>query len=282
MQLPIAYTRPELSAAIARLREGGKRIALVPTMGALHAGHLALVAEARRHADHVIVYIFVNRRQFAPHEDFDRYPRPFAEDVAKLQEAGVDLLYAPEEAEVYPEGYSTVVSVKGVSERMEGAARPQFFDGVATVLAKMFIRVMPDVAVFGEKDYQQLAVVRRLVKDLDLPIKIIGLPTIREKLALSSRNAYLSEKEREIAPKLYETLVAAAGEICHNRPPAGVYEQAVKQLLDAGFASVDYIEYVDGEHLQPLQQYTPGGRLFAAAWLGKTRLIDNIAVSETL
>lgn len=269
MTLAICKTKEEL----ARFRRAGKTLALVPTMGALHAGHAALMREARKYADQVCVYIFVNPKQFGANEDLARYPRTLEADMAVCEQEGVEMVYAPAAEEVYPEGFVTNVSVGGVSGELEGALRPGHFDGVATVLAKMFIRVMPEVAVFGEKDFQQLAVVKRLVADLDLPVRIAGVPTVREAdgLALSSRNVYLSAEERKIAPKLYAVMREAARSSDTVR--------AAQQLLAAGFAKVDYIELRDAETLGAVRQGKPA-RLLAAAWLGKTRLIDNIAVES--
>ena len=269
---------PELQQALKDLRRGGARVALVPTMGALHEGHMELVRAARRHAEKVAVYIFVNPMQFAPHEDLARYPRPFAEDVRRLEAEGVDLLYAPAAEAVYPPGFATVVSVKGVSEGMEGAFRPHFFDGVATVLAKMFIRMMPEVAVFGEKDYQQLAVVRRMAADLDLPVEIVGVPTRREEggTAMSSRNAYLTEQERRLAPRLYHVLCETAEALRRGGDVAATLSGARERLIAEGFAKVDYLELRDAASLEPLAAPDREGRLLVAVWLGTTRLIDNI------
>lgn len=278
MQLPIARTDEELRTLLSHLRAGGHTLALVPTMGALHAGHRALMQEAKRHADRVLVYIYVNPLQFGPNEDLSRYPRPFKADLQACMEEGVDGLYAPSDADVYPQGFSTTVHAGSASEGMEGALRPGHFDGVATVLAKMFGRIRPDVAVFGEKDYQQLCVVRQLVADLDMGITIIGLPTIRDTLAFSSRNAYLSENAKQTAPALYRTLTQAAQTIQTGTPPAQACKEAKEAILKAGFEAVDYIELRDATTLAPLQTYHPPARLLAAARLEGVRLLDNVPV----
>ena len=256
------------------------RVALVPTMGALHAGHMALVAEARDRADKVIATIFVNPAQFGEGEDFGRYPRREADDAAMLEAAGCDLLWAPTVADVYPDGYATKVSVAGISKRWEGEARPGHFDGVATVVAKLLLAVQPDLALFGEKDFQQLAVIRRLVADLGLPVEIVGVPTVREAdgLALSSRNAYLSPDERERAVALPNALKAARDALRANAPVSGVLQAAKQSLIDAGFLRIDYLALVDAATLEPLEQPKGEMRLMAAAVIGTTRLIDNIAV----
>jgi len=267
-----------LPDALARLR--ADRLALVPTMGALHAGHMALVAEAKRRANRVAATIFINPLQFGAGEDLDRYPRQEAADVAMLEAAGCDLLWMPSAADLYPAGFATSISVAGVSERWDGAARPGHFDGVATVVAKLLIAVMPHVALFGEKDYQQLAVIRRLVADLGLPIEIVGVPTLRDGdgLALSSRNAYLTADERARALALPRSLARARQSILAGDTVEEVLTAARAELDAAGFGPVDYVALVDGESLEPLDAPTSGARLIAAATLGKTRLIDNIAL----
>lgn len=269
-----------LAAALSAFRETGETLALVPTMGALHEGHLALVAEAKRRADRVVVSIFVNPKQFNDPADLERYPREEEKDAAKLEAAGADLLWLPTAAQFYPEGYATTVSVAGVSERWEGAHRPGHFDGVATVVAKLFVATMPDVAVFGEKDFQQLAVIRRMTADLGLPIEIAGLPTVRadDGLALSSRNALLTDEQRSAAVALPDALKAAALAIAAGEAVGAALHLAITSIKQAGFGPVDYVAYVDGETLEPLQTARPGGRLIAAAFLGRIRLIDNIRV----
>jgi pantoate--beta-alanine ligase len=274
----IVRNSEELTRTLAE-RKGGA-IAFVPTMGALHAGHVALIAEARKRADCVVASIFVNPAQFGEGEDFGRYPRREADDAAMLQAAGCDLLWAPSVEDIYPHGFATRVSVSGVSERWEGEARPGHFDGVATVVAKLLLAVRPDAAVFGEKDFQQLAVIRRLVTDLGLPVEVAGVPTVREAdgLALSSRNAYLSGDERRRAVALPKALDAARDAIRGGSPVGAALRTAKQSLVDAGFLRIDYFALVDAATLEPLD--TPRGemRLIAAAVIGATRLIDNIAV----
>jgi pantoate--beta-alanine ligase len=249
-------------------------------MGALHAGHMALVREAKRQADHVVASIFVNPTQFGANEDFGTYPRREAEDAAMLEAEGCALLWAPGAATMYPEGHMTTVSVSGVSDDLEGAARPGHFAGVATVVAKLFNQVQPDVALFGEKDYQQLAVIRRMAADLDLPVRIIGVPTQRDPdgLALSSRNVYLSAEERLAARALPRALVEAAQAMRDGTSIAKALEEARAKLAAAGFEPIDYVELRDAETLRPLKQLDRRGRILAAARLSKTRLIDNLDV----
>ena len=267
-----------LRAAIAAYRAAGQRVALVPTMGALHAGHLALVEAARRPGTRVVASIFVNPRQFGAGEDLARYPRREASDARLLIEAGCDLLWCPDAGQMYPAGFATTVSVTGVSEPLEGAARAGHFDGVATVVAKLFNQVRPDAAYFGEKDFQQLAVVRRMVADLDFAIEIVGVPTQRDDdgLALSSRNVYLLPEEREKAVALPRALGVAARAIVRGDDPATAAADAVASLEAAGFV-VDYVALADAETLADPVAGRPR-RMLAAARLGTTRLIDNIAV----
>ncbi|HEX8839947.1 MAG TPA: pantoate--beta-alanine ligase [Sphingomicrobium sp.] len=255
-------------------------VALVPTMGALHAGHMALIAQARRRADKVVASIFVNPTQFGANEDFGRYPRQEGQDASVLEQAGCDLLWAPSVHDIYPDGFATTVSVSGVSDLWEGEARPGHFDGVATVVAKLLLSVSPDVALFGEKDFQQLAVIRRLVIDLNIPVEIVGVPTVREPdgLALSSRNAYLSPDERQQAAALPRALQASRAAIVNGTPVAEVLHEARASLRDAGFSRIDYFDLVDAETFEPLEQPEGSMRLIAAAVIGTTRLIDNIAV----
>ena len=270
----------ELRQAVKNSRSRGERLALVPTMGALHAGHLALVTEGKKQAERVAASIFVNPTQFAAHEDLGRYPRQEAADAAMLEEGGCDLLWLPAVADVYPDGFATKVTVAGISDRWEGAARPGHFDGVATIVAKLILAVQPDVSLFGEKDFQQLAVIRRMVADLDIPVEIIGVPTVRDAdgLALSSRNAYLSDDERKRALALPNGLKKAA-EIIRGGATAREAEEAAKQMLaDAGFAKVDYLALVDAASLEPIERPNGPSRLLAAATIGTTRLIDNLAV----
>jgi pantoate--beta-alanine ligase len=272
----------DLRAALAGFREAGDRVALVPTMGALHAGHMALVDAARRHANRVVVSIFVNPKQFGPNEDLAKYPRREAADARLLSEAGVDLLWSPSVEEMYPAGFATTVSVAGVTDTLDGASRLGHFDGVATVVSKLFHQVRPDTALFGEKDYQQLAVIRRMVADLDMDIEILGVPTQRDDdgLALSSRNAYLLPEDRTKAVALPRALGAAAKAIEDGGDVQAALAHARESLSGAGF-EVDYVELVDAETLA-IQDGTPGDgalRLLAAARIGGTRLIDNIPVT---
>ena len=269
----------ELGPALDALREKG-RLALVPTMGALHAGHMALIEEAKRRAERVAATIFVNPMQFGPSEDLGRYPRREAEDARMLDEAGCDLLWIPSVADIYPDGFATTVSVSGVSERWEGDVRPGHFDGVATVVAKLLLTVRPDLAIFGEKDFQQLAVIRRMVRDLGIPVEIVGVPTVREEdgLALSSRNAYLTADERAHAAALPAALRAARDSIRDGNSVADVLDDARRSLAGAGFARVDYFALVDTATLNPLDAPSGEMRLIAAAVIGSTRLIDNLPV----
>jgi pantoate--beta-alanine ligase len=272
-------TVAELRAAVAGWRLRGASVALVPTMGFLHEGHLSLVRLAHVHASRVVASLFVNPTQFAPSEDFAAYPRDEARDAELLGSAGCDLLYAPTVDQIYPPGFSTTVAVGAVAEPMEGAARPAHFAGVATVVAKLLAQSAPDVAVFGEKDYQQLLVIRRLARDLDLPVEIIGAPTVREPdgLALSSRNVYLSAAERGVAPRLNAALRSAAEALGAGAAVEAVERDAVGELADAGFGPIDYFDVRDPDDLA---RCGPGpleapARLFAAARLGRARLIDN-------
>ena len=277
----IARTIATLDRAIGKFRAAGQSLALVPTMGALHAGHIALVRRARRKADRVVVSIFVNPAQFAPHEDFSTYPRPFDADVAALRDLEVDLVWAPQLDVMYPAGFATRIIVKGPAEAdLEDRFRPHFFGGVATVVAKLFTQCRPDFAMFGEKDYQQLKTVTRMSRDLDLRVEVVGVPTVREKdgLALSSRNTYLDAKERAVAPSLYRVLSASAARIAAGEPIAKVVSEGAIALEEAGFA-LDYLEARHAETLARAETREDGPlRLLVAARLGKTRLIDNVAV----
>lgn len=274
-----------LRTAIVRLRDGGKTLALVPTMGALHEGHLTLVREARRRADRVAVSIFVNPTQFGPGEDLDAYPRQLAEDAQMLEAEGIDLLWAPDVAQMYPDGFATAISVAGVGEGFCGSSRPGHFDGVATVVCKLFNQVRPDLALFGEKDWQQLAVIRRMARDLDLVAPhagaIHGVPTVREAdgLAMSSRNRYLSPKARTAAAVLPRAMREAIARIEGGEdvgPTLAILEEA---LLGAGFAHVDYADLADAATLAPLDALGPRpARLLVAARIEGTRLIDNMPV----
>ncbi|MDH7640377.1 pantoate--beta-alanine ligase [Sphingomonas oryzagri] len=273
-----------LRDAVRALRDAGQRIALVPTMGALHAGHIALVEDGLRRADAVVTSIFVNPMQFAPHEDMDRYPRRERADAQLLEKANAAILWAPSVEEIYPQGFATTVSVSGVSQVLDGAARPGHFDGVATVVLKLFQQVKPDVALFGEKDWQQLAVIRRMAADLDLDIEIAGVPTVRDDqgLALSSRNAYLDEEELASARTLPRALGEAAAAIGRGEPVAGALTAAVARLAEAGFDPIDYVSLRDAETLAPIETLGERpARLLAAARMGNARLIDNLPVHVT-
>jgi pantoate--beta-alanine ligase len=270
----------ELRAAVGEWRAKQEIVALVPTMGAIHAGHLALVQAAHGQCSRVVASLFVNPRQFGPAEDFAAYPRDEAADVAAFASAGVDLVFAPEVDEMYPAGFATTVQIAGLAGELEGAHRAGHFDGVATVVAKLLLQCLPDAAFFGEKDYQQLLVVQRLVRDLDIPVSIEGVPTLRESdgLALSSRNVYLSAEERRTAPLLHGTLRDLAASITH-RPTeaAAALADGATRLNAAGFA-VDYLEMRDAADLSPVAALSRPARLLVAARLGRTRLIDNIPV----
>ena len=272
----------QLPIALVALRAGGKSLALVPTMGALHAGHIALVEEARRRADRVVATIFVNPLQFGANEDLDRYPRQEEKDAQMLEQAGCDLLWLPQAQDMYPPGFATNISVKGVSNRWEGETRPGHFDGVATVVAKLLCAIRPDIAIFGEKDFQQLAVIRRMTQDLQLGVEILGHPTIRDAdgLALSSRNAYLSSDERRTALALPQALNEAAERISSGVPVVEALAQAKDRLKAAGFSRIDYLALVNAITLEPLEQAGGPMRLIAAAVIGRTRLIDNLAVEQ--
>jgi pantoate--beta-alanine ligase len=274
-------TVPALRRAVADLRKGGGKVALVPTMGALHAGHLALVRLAERRARHVVVSIFVNPTQFAPHEDLATYPRPFAADIAALKKTKAALVWAPSPGVMYPEGFATRIAPGGpATAGLEDKYRPHFFGGVATVVAKLFTQCQPDFAMFGQKDYQQFKVVTRMARDLDLPVTIVGVPTVRERdgLALSSRNAYLSPAERAVAPTLYRVLKEGAAAIRQGRPIADVLDKSRAEIARAGFA-LDYLEARDAETLAAVTSAAGRKiRLLVAAKIGRTRLIDNIGV----
>lgn len=270
-----------LREAMAALRSDGGRVALVPTMGALHAGHMALVAEARACARHLVVSIFVNPTQFGPGEDLSTYPRREAGDARMLEEAGCALLWAPEAEVMYPDGHATRIVVAGASAMLEGRSRPGHFEGVATVVAKLINQVRPDTAIFGEKDYQQLAVIRRMVADLDLNVEIVGVPVQRDAdgLALSSRNLYLSKDERVAARTLPRALGEAAAAIRDGAPVAETLEAARRRLAAAGFDPIDYVALCDAATIEPLTMLDRPARLLAAAKIGKTRLIDNVALA---
>lgn len=276
----IVRTVADLRARLAGWRQAGERVAMVPTMGALHQGHLSLVEEGFRRAEHVVVSIFVNPTQFAPHEDFQTYPRTEASDVDKLADLGTDLVFAPNALEMYPLGSVTRIEMAGPALGLETDFRPHFFGGVATVVAKLLVSCLPDVAIFGEKDYQQLAVVRQMVRDLMLPVEIVGGATVREAdgLAMSSRNAYLSPEERAVAPRLIAEMRKVAATVRAGGDAAAALAEARTTLLAAGFRQVDYLEIRNAVTLAPLSEANEPLRLLAALWLGRTRLIDNIAV----
>jgi len=269
----------ELRKTVTAWRRKGQTVAMVPTMGALHDGHLSLVELAKRRCNHAVVSIFVNPAQFAPHEDFDRYPRDEQGDKAKLLTVATDLVFAPERREMYPEGFVTRMTVGGVAEGLEGQFRPHFFTGVATVVAKLLLQCLPDVAIFGEKDYQQLLVIKRIVRDMNIPVEIVGAPTAREKdgLAMSSRNAYLSPTERKTATLLNKAIRDVAEKVGRGGKVSEACEQAIGRLEKAGF-HIDYLEVRGAEELRPIRTTVRGpARVLVAAWLGKTRLIDNVA-----
>lgn len=280
MSLKIVRTVKELRTATQKARAQGDRIGLVPTMGALHHGHLSLVDQIAPVAETIVVSIFVNPSQFGEGEDFQAYPRNEAEDVKKLSGTNASIVYIPGVDEMYPEGDTTTVSVGGISENFEGAVRPGHFDGVATVVSKLLLQCQPDAAIFGEKDYQQLAVIRRFVRDLAIPVDIMGAPIIRESdgLAASSRNVYLSTQERFIAGKFNVMLNSATKALVSGQPVADVEKSTTAALLDAGFNAVDYVAVVCAETLTPLDKINKPARIVAAARLGSTRLLDNMAV----
>jgi pantoate--beta-alanine ligase len=279
-EMRVARSVAELRKAIARWRGEGARIGLVPTMGAIHAGHLALVSAGRGACERVVATLFVNPKQFGPQEDFAAYPRDEAADFDAFRQAGVDLVFAPPVEEMYAPGFVTNIQIGGIADQLEGARRPGHFDGVATVVTKLLLQALPDIACFGEKDYQQLMIVRRLVRDLNIPVRIEGVSTVREPdgLALSSRNVYLSRAERQAAPALYRTLSDTAAALAGA--PDRVTEalaRGVAMLRGAGFEP-DYLELRDAKTLAPMAALDRAARLLAAARLGRTRLIDNIAV----
>jgi len=277
----VISTATELRRRIAASRQEGARIGLVPTMGALHEGHLSLIAEAARQSQRVVVSIFVNPRQFGPNEDYQRYPRNFEDDRARIGSQGLtDVIFVPECEEIYPKGFATEIVVAGPALGLESDFRPHFFTGVATVVAKLLIAATPDIAVFGEKDYQQLLVVRRFVRDLGFAVEIVGAPIMREAdgLAMSSRNAYLGKREREIAGKLNRTLADVAQRVRTGTPIVDAEGIGRDALLAAGFDSVDYIAVRDAHTLERLDAASRETRILAAATISGTRLIDNVPV----
>lgn len=280
-KLPVARYTHQIREIVQHWRRRGHRVALVPTMGGLHEGHLSLIRLARRHARRVVVSTFVNPAQFAPHEDFDSYPRNEERDWNLLANARADVMYSPSVAEMYPDDFSTRVEVAEITQTLEGISRPHFFAGVTTVVTKLFLQCLPDVAVFGEKDYQQLLVIRRLVKDLNFPIEIVAAPTMREPdgLAMSSRNVYLTREERAVAPQLYAVLHDMAGDLSAGRDIMETVLQGRARLERSGFR-IDYLQVRDAETLVPIDPVvTEPARVLAAVYLGKTRLIDNVPVT---
>jgi|TARA_A100001391_G_scaffold202437_2_gene192047 pantoate--beta-alanine ligase len=280
MSMKLARSVAEVRAQVNHWRAAGDNIAVVPTMGALHEGHLSLVRAAKGRAKRVIVTLFVNPSQFNNAEDLAKYPRDEAADAARLEAEHVDMLFAPDVAEMYPDGFATTVSVSRLSEGLCGAHRPGHFDGVATVVTKLLLQTQSDAAFFGEKDYQQLSVIRRLVRDLDIPVEIVGVPTVREAdgLAMSSRNVRLSGAARRQAPAMAEALTAAGAAIEARQPVAATTDAAKVRLLKAGYSDVEYLEFRDAETLEPVSKLDRPARLLAAAWIDGVRLIDNVAV----
>ena len=283
----VLNTKTEAQKWIADQRRSGTAIAFVPTMGALHDGHLSLVREAQKHADHVVASLFVNPTQFAPGEDFETYPRTLDSDLDKLKAAGCSAAYCPSLETIYPDGDRTRVVVEGLSFILEGQFRPHFFIGVATVVSRFLIHLMPEFAVFGEKDYQQLLIIQRMAKDFGLPTKIIGAPTRREVdgLAMSSRNRYLTKAERDTAGHLPQALQTACARLAVGASIAGTLSDVYARLESAGFDKIDYITVRDSQSLQDMGDgplpVKKQARILAAAWLGKTRLIDNMPVTRT-
>ena len=280
--MEVVRTIAELRQHTSRWRIAGQTIGLIPTMGALHNGHLSLIKLAQEKCDRVIATIFVNPRQFLPNEDFDEYPRNEESDIQKLIEMGVDLLFAPKVSEMYRPDASTTVVISKLTDCLCATSRPGFFDGVGTVVTKLLIQALPDLAIFGEKDYQQLLVIKRLTRDLDIPVEIIGAPTIREAdgLAVSSRNVFLSQTNRETASKVFEILKKTATAIALRNNVLAACKEARKELILAGLSEIDYFEARHSETLELIQNFENNGRLFAAVWLGSTRLIDNLEIKE--
>lgn len=280
--MEVVRTIAELRQHTSRWRIAGQTIGLIPTMGALHNGHLSLIKLAQGKCDRVITTIFVNPRQFLPNEDFDEYPRNEESDIRKLIGMGVDLLFAPKALEMYQPDASTTVVISKLTECLCATSRPGFFDGVGTVVTKLLIQALPDLAIFGEKDYQQLLIIKRLTRDLDIPAEIIGAPTIREAdgLAVSSRNVFLSKASRETASKVFEILKKTATAIALGNDVLVACEEARSELMLAGFSEIDYFEARHSETLELIQSFENSGRLFAAVWLGSTRLIDNLEIKE--
>ncbi len=279
-RLPVIRFAGELRKTVQQWRRRGEKVALVTTMGGLHDGHLSLVRLAKKHANRVIVSVFVNPTQFAPHEDYSSYPRNEERDWHRLLTVHPDVMYAPDVDQIYPHDFATRVEVAGVTQTLEGISRPHFFSGVTTVVAKLFLQCLPDMAVFGEKDYQQLLVVKRMVKDLAFPITIIPGPTVREAdgLAMSSRNVYLDAGDRSLAPQIYAVLLDIAADLATGRGVDEALAQGAARLESSGFR-IDYLQLRDAETLMPVEALGPGpARLLAAVFLGRVRLIDNVAI----
>lgn len=280
VRLPVIRFANQLRKVVQQWRRRGHRVALVPTMGSLHEGHLSLVRLAKQHASRVVVSIFVNPTQFSPQEDYDSYPRNEERDWHKLLSVQTDAMYAPDVHEIYPHDFSTRVDVAGITQTLEGISRPHYFSGVTTVVTKLFLQCLPDIAVFGEKDYQQLLVIQRLVKDLNFPIAILPAPIMRETdgLAMSSRNVYLDASERAVAPQLYGVLADMSADLVSGRSIDDTVGQGVSRLENYGF-HIDYLEVRDSETLMPIEaEIAKPARLLAAVHLGRVRLIDNVAV----
>ena len=276
--IAVARNIAELRRAVSDWRKAGQKVALIPTMGALHAGHLALLERGKSLCDRTVTSIFVNPKQFGPGEDLSRYPRDEAGDQQKLSEAGCDMVYSPAAAEMYPEGFVTSIESGPLGEVLEGRFRPGHFSGVATVVTKLLVQAAPDVACFGEKDYQQLLIVRRVVRDLDLPVQIEAVETVREAdgLALSSRNAYLTTEQRRRAAGLHYALTEVVRRARKGDPAAAAW--GTHSLIGAGFDKIDYFDVRDAETLEPIEHINRKARTLAAAWLGQTRLIDNLPI----
>jgi len=280
-RLPVIRFANQLRQVVQQWRRRGHKVALVPTMGGLHEGHLALVRLAKQQAGKVVVSVFVNPTQFAPHEDYDNYPRNEERDWHKLLSVQADAMYAPDVHEIYPQDFATRVEVAGLTQTLEGISRPHFFSGVTTVVAKLFMQCLPDIAIFGEKDYQQLLVVKQLVRDLNFPITIVAAPVVREAdgLAMSSRNIYLDANERAIAPQLHAVLADMAADLSAGRAIEDTMHQGWTRLEHTGF-QIDYLEIRDSETLMPFETSIDApARLLAAVFLGRVRLIDNVAVT---
>ncbi|MBI4725535.1 MAG: pantoate--beta-alanine ligase [Rhodomicrobium sp.] len=277
-RLPVLRFTHQLRQTVQQWRRRGHKIALVPTMGGLHEGHLSLVRLAKKHAGRVVVSVFVNPTQFAPHEDYGNYPRNEERDWHKLQSVQADAMYAPDVHEIYPEDFATRVEVAGITQTLEGISRPHFFSGVTTVVTKLFLQCLPDIAIFSEKDYQQLLVIKRLVKDLNFPLNIVSAPIKREPdgLAMSSRNVYLNISERAVAPQLFAVLSDMGADLAAGRAIEDTVRQGKSRLENTGFR-IDYLEVRDAETLMPVETaVTAPARVLAAVHLGRTRLIDNV------